>query len=131
MAAASSRAPAPNAPATISRSPSTPGRLAAVVSHTRADTRSRFPAAMLWAGWRDQGSRTVQSALGNQDFQTSIQVLLGGADGARTHDRRIMRTTAPRTERASCTDETDHHTDGTRCSGIIRRAGPRTDPRPQ
>ena len=52
-----------------------------------------------------------------------------GAGGARTHDRRIMRTTAPRIGRASCTDDTDHRTDGTRCAGIIQRAGPRTGPR--
>ena len=33
---------------------------------------------MLWAGWRDPGSRIVQLVLGNRDFQTFIQVLLGG-----------------------------------------------------
>jgi hypothetical protein len=30
---------------------------------------------------------------------------------------------------ASCTDDTDHRTDGTHHAGIIRRAGPRTGPR--
>jgi mRNA interferase RelE/StbE len=33
-------------------------------------------------------------------------VLLRGAGGARTHDRRIMRSTAPCTECATCTDGT-------------------------
>jgi len=41
------------------------------------------------------------------------------ADGARTHDRRTMRTTAQCTERASCTDATDHRTDGNHRAGII------------
>ena len=45
------------------------------------------------------------------------------------HDRRIMRSTAPRSVRATCTDATDPGIDGTRCTGIIRRAGPRTGPR--
>jgi hypothetical protein len=98
---------------------------------TESNTRSRFLAAMLWAGWRDQGSRTVQSVLGNRDFQTFIPVLLGGTGGARTHDRRIMRSTAPRTERSTCTDDTDHCTDGIHHAGIIWRAGPRTGPRPR
>jgi hypothetical protein len=47
---------------------------------------------------------------------------------ARTHDRRIMRSTASCTERASCNDGPDHRTDGSRCSGISWRAGPRTGP---
>jgi hypothetical protein len=84
---------------------------------------------MLWAGWRDQGSRIVQLVLGNRDFQTFIQVLLGGAGRARTHDRRIMRTTAPCTVRDSCADNADHRTDGNQRAGIIRCAGPRTGPR--
>jgi hypothetical protein len=33
---------------------------------------------------------------------------------ARIRDRQIMRTTALRTERSSCTDDTDHCTDGKR-----------------
>lgn len=53
----------------------------------------------------------------------------GGAGGARTHDRRIMRSTAPCTVRASCTDGTGYRTDGARRTGIIWRAGPRTGPR--
>jgi hypothetical protein len=55
----------------------------------------------------------------------------GGAGGARTHDRRIMRSTAPCTTHASCTDDADHCTDGTHHAGIIWRAGPRTGPRPR
>jgi len=61
--------------------------------------------------------------------QTFIQVVLRGAGGARTHDRRIMRSTASCTIRASCTDGTGYRIDGSRCAGIIRRAGPRTGPR--
>jgi AcrR family transcriptional regulator len=53
----------------------------------------------------------------------------GGAGGARTHDRRIMRSSASCTIRASCTDGTGYRIHGSRCAGIIRRAGPRTGPR--
>jgi len=52
-----------------------------------------------------------------------------GAGEARTHDRRIMRSTAPCTVCASCTDKTDHRAHGTRRAGIIWCAGPRTGPR--
>src|SRR5262249_11787615 len=62
-------------------------------------------------------------------FKPLFRFFVGGAGGARTHDRRIMRSTAPSTERAGCTDDTDHRIDGSRCAGIFRRAGPRTDPR--
>ena len=41
-----------------------------------------------------------------------------------------MRSTAPCTMRASCTDGTDHRTDGTCNAGIIWRAVPRAVPRP-
>jgi hypothetical protein len=54
-----------------------------------------------------------------------------GAGGARTHDRRIMRSTASCNTRASCIDNTDHCTDGSHRAGIIWRAGPRTGPRPR
>jgi hypothetical protein len=54
-----------------------------------------------------------------------------GPGGARTHDRRIMRSTASCNTRASCTDDTGHRTDDARCTGIIWRAGPRTGPRPR
>jgi hypothetical protein len=54
---------------------------------------------------------------------------MSGAGGARTHDRRIMRSTASCTMPASCTNDTGHRIDGTHCSGIIGRAGPRTGPR--
>ena len=56
---------------------------------------------------------------------------VGGAGGARTHDRRIMRSTAPSTVPASCTDDTENGTDGTHHAGIIPRAIPRTLPRPR
>ncbi len=55
----------------------------------------------------------------------------GGAGGARTHDRRIMRSTAPCNTHASCTDDTDHCTGGSHHAGTIWRAGPRTGPRPR
>ena len=48
----------------------------------------------------------------------------GGAGGARTHDRRIMRSTAPCTERSSCTVRMCYRADGARRAGIIWRAGP-------
>ena len=54
-------------------------------------------------GCRTSGPATVKSAT----LGESYQVRLGGAGGARTHDRRIMRTTAPCTMRASCTDDTE------------------------
>jgi hypothetical protein len=41
----------------------------------------------------------------------------------------FTRSTAPRTERASCNDGTAHRTDSTRCAGIIRPVVPRTVPR--
>ena len=51
-------------------------------------------------GRRTSGPATVKSAT----LGESYQVRLGGAGGARTHDRRIMRTTAQYTECPSCTD---------------------------
>jgi hypothetical protein len=55
----------------------------------------------------------------------------GGAGGARTRDRRIMRSTASCTMRASCTDDAGYRTAGARRAGITRRLGPRTGPRPR
>jgi len=77
-------------------------------------------------GCRTSGPATLKSAT----LGESYQVRLGGAGGARTHDRRIMRTTAPCTMRASCTDDTENGTDGTHRAGTIWRVGPRTGPRP-
>ena len=48
----------------------------------------------------------------------------------RTDDLRITGGPLPGRARASCTDGTDHRTDGTVRAGIIRRPGPRTGPRP-
>ena len=53
-------------------------------------------------GRRTSGPATVKSAT----LGESYQVRLGGAGGARTHDRRIMRTTARRSGCATCTDTT-------------------------
>jgi len=41
------------------------------------------------------------------DKRAYPQFRLGGAGGARTHDRRIMRSMVPCTPRASCTDTTE------------------------
>jgi hypothetical protein len=64
------------------------------------------------------------------DFRISIQILLGGAGGARTHDRRIMRTTAWRSPRSTCTDTTEpcHRWPSLHC--MHGWLGPRTGPRP-
>jgi hypothetical protein len=62
---------------------------------TRADTRNRFLAAMLWASWRGQENRRIPSVLPGVFFRTFIQVILCTAGWGRTHDRRIMRSTAP------------------------------------
>jgi hypothetical protein len=63
------------------------------------------------------------------DKRASPQFRLGGAGGTRTHGRRIMRSTAPCNERASCTDGTGHGIACTRTTGIIWRGVPRTVPR--
>ena len=71
------------------------------------------------------GSRTSSRALARcsrplpaEMFRTFIQVICGGAGGARTHDRRIMTSTAPCAMRPSCADGTSYRTDGTRRAGI-------------
>src|SRR5579859_2636386 len=66
---------------------------------------------------------------GRPDLPTAADFLVSaaqtsGAGGARTHDRRIMRTTAPCTTRASCTDGTGYRTDVTRRAGINSSSGP-------
>jgi hypothetical protein len=55
---------------------------------------------------------------------------LGGAGGARTHDRRIMRSVTLCIVCASCTDDTGYRADGPHRAGAIWSAGPRTGPRP-
>ena len=49
----------------------------------------------------------------------------------RTDDLRITRGTIPSRTPASCTDSTDHRTDGTHRAGTIQGAVPRTVPRPR
>src|SRR5260370_14827605 len=92
------------------------------------------------AAWSSTGSAAVIGASqranparvqANRDIRTFVHIRLGGAGGARTHDRRIMRSTASCTTRASCTDDTDHRTGGSHHAGTIWRAGPRTGPRPR
>ena len=53
----------------------------------------------------------------------------GAAYRNRTDDLRITRGMLPAYARATCTDGTDHRTDGTHDAGIIRHAVPRTVPR--
>jgi hypothetical protein len=48
-----------------------------------------------------------------------LRMVKRGAGGARTHDRRIMRSTAPCAMRPSCADDTNHCTDGASRAGII------------
>jgi hypothetical protein len=74
--------------------------------------------------WRYTGSPTSV-----HDPAEPSSKATGGAGEARTHDRRIMRSTALCTTRASCTDDTGYCTDGTHHTGIIWCAGPRTGPR--
>jgi hypothetical protein len=54
----------------------------------------------------------------------------GGAGGARTRDRRIMRSLPSCNAVSSCNDGTDNRTDGTHRTGVIQPAIPRTIPRP-
>jgi hypothetical protein len=54
-----------------------------------------------------------------------------GAGGARTHDRRIMRSTASCTVGASCTDTAEPCRWWPRLHWLHRWLGPRTGPRPR
>ena len=54
---------------------------------------------------------------------------LGAGERMRTAGLPFTRRTASCTRRSTCTDDTEHRTDGTRGAGIIWRAGPRTGPR--
>ena len=56
---------------------------------------------------------------------------LGAGERIRTAGLPFTRSPAACTDRASCTDDTGNRADGTRCAGIIPRAGPRTGPRPR
>jgi AcrR family transcriptional regulator len=49
--------------------------------------------------------------------------------GARTHDRRIMRSALANCARPSCAIGTCYRTDGARCAAVSRRPGPRSGPR--
>src|SRR5580693_7823150 len=53
-----------------------------------------------------------------------------GAGGARTHDRRIMRTTAQRSRRSTCTDTTEPCHRWPSLHTMHGWLGPRTGPRP-
>jgi hypothetical protein len=83
------------------------------------------PRATPWAAGRHEHersssvpSRSPRGWLTAAIFRTFSQFRLGGAGGARTHDRRIMRSTASCTMRPSCTDGTRYRTDSTRRAGI-------------
>jgi hypothetical protein len=58
------------------------------------------------------------------------QLKVCGAGGARTHDRRIMRTTVPCTVRASCTDGTglSHRRHSRRWDHPVTRSTNRSTP---
>ncbi len=82
------------------------------------------------------GSRTLSRAstrcsrpLPARRFRTFDQATTGGAGGARTHDRRIMRTTARRSRGSTCTDTTEpcHRWPSLHC--MHGWLGPRTGPR--
>ena len=76
-----------------------------------------------------EGASAMQSSLASRTVSNVIQVTLRWAGGARTHDRRIMRSTASCNMRASCTDSTGNRTNDARDTGIIWWPGPRTGPR--
>jgi hypothetical protein len=63
-------------------------------------------------------------------FRKFMQIKCSGAGGARTHDRRIMRTTARRSRGSTCTDTTEpcHRWPLLHC--MHGWLGPRTGPRP-
>ena len=54
---------------------------------------------------------------------------LGAGERIRTADLPLTRSMALCTVRTTCTDDTGYRTNGTHCTGIIRRAVPRTVPR--
>ena len=88
-------------------SPSSPSR------HARPARQLLYVTGQLWRHDKSQ-HRCRSTAIARSDIETA-----GGAGGARTHDRRIMRSTACCTTHAGCTDDGDHCTDGTRRAGII------------
>ena len=51
--------------------------------------------------------KPYRQSLSARASRTFMQIWLRGAGGARTHDRRIMRSQARGTERATCTDTTN------------------------
>ena len=75
-------------------------------------TPDRAPAAL--AGCTDIGPRTSPT----KPRSKRVKYLVGRV-GLETHDRRIMRSTAPCAISASCADDTIHCTDGTHRAGII------------
>jgi hypothetical protein len=84
---------------------------------TRALRRRPAADSVLWRFWEGQGSLSGSKTA-------------GGAGGARTHDRRIMRTAARRSGRSTCTDTTApcHRWPSLHC--MHGWLGPRTGPRP-
>jgi hypothetical protein len=65
------------------------------------------------------------------DLAQPIIETAGEAGGARTHGRRIMRSTLTSHSVASCTVHTEHRSDGTHGAGIIEHPGPQAGPRPR
>ena len=96
------------------------------------------PASCARNSWSDDTrSRSARVRADSLDVQPPAVGLIriytrhtnGGAGGARTHDRRIMRTPAPCNMRSTSTNDTRNRTDGTRRTGITWRPIPRTIPR--
>ena len=97
----------------------TGGNLAEILTRLAYVIRERF---------RLKGQVKAASAHGRltatiltEVFRTLIQFILRGASGARTRDRRIMRSTTLCTARPSCTFDTGHRTDDAHCTSQITR----------
>jgi len=114
----------------------------AMIGHATSSLRSGRPpgyghlagAAWVWrwsvmTNWHDSPTGLPGPRFRTRPFELCSWA--GAAYRNRTDDLRITRGTIPSRTHASCTDTTDHRTDGTLRAGIIRRPGPRTGPRPR
>ena len=72
----------------------------------------------------------MQPIPASRDVLNLVQATRGGAGGARTHDRRIIRSAGRRSRRSTCTDATEpcHRWPSLHC--MHGWLGPRTGPRP-
>ena len=106
----------------------TAGDLGAARNHYQAslDIRAKLATDPANTQWQRDLSIVRQRIA---DLENSDRKLEGGAGGARTHDRRIMRSMLDNHRAASCIVRTGYRTDGTRRAGVFRRPGPRPGPR--